>query len=316
MLFVLALPMYCLADLLPTWFPGAEEDPAGIADEVMFGSAGVGGFFVAMRIFALQFSVHAGAIEAFGAADCRSATHEEDHGLGSHRGGESCQPYGIEEASLRAFMGSAPLIATIAAIGYLRYGEAVAGNLLVSLSTDKNGVSIADSALDKGFALIKVAYAAVLIASAAFVAAPCRNTALELFLVRRSAGGPSTRTFRKATVSMFLACMLLAWLVEDLSALLGFLGAWAAGPLVFIMPAGIAIELAHQRDGRPYLSPSNAKSMLLLCIGGVLALSSLLWFLSFAFTFPAGHRGHRITTFSLANISAPASHAHSLTHVS
>lgn len=308
-LFVFALPLYCIADLLPSWFPGAPIDPGGIAEDVAFGGLGLGGFFAAARIFAFQFSVHAGALELFGAAAFGAGSADDGQEMGSpgRRSGRGLQhneesSQAAEEVSFRAFVGSAPVVAAIAMVGYLRFGAAVSGDLLVSLTTDRNGSGINDSILDKVFALVKLAYCGVLIASVAFITVPGRNAALELFLVRRSAA-PSSRTFRRATLAFLAACACVAWFVTDLSGLLSVVGAWGAAPLVFVMPAACSMELARQHHGRPYVSPSNLTALLLFFMGGLLMFSSVCSFLSLALTYPAGHRGHRIVTMNLNNIT-------------
>lgn len=215
---------------------------------------------------------------------------------------------GAEVISRRAYAAATPLVGAVAMVGYLRFGNNVAGNLLTSLSADGNSHEV--GLLDKAFMLATSTYGIVLVAASAFVAAPCRTAALELFLVRRSAGGASTKTFRRATGAVLAACAVTAWFVRDLASLIGFLGAWAAGPLVFILPALIIVELARQEDGRPILSASNAVPIALLLFGATLILSSTAGFLSIALTYPAGHRGQRVMMHNLnyitvGNITGP-----------
>jgi len=92
-------------------------------------------------------------------------------------------------------------------------------------------------------------------------------------------------------------------LLDDLSKVLSITGIFGAIPLALAIPAIVSIEVARQRERRPYISADNGSAYLLVLFSVVLALFALVDLLSFAFTPPAGHKGSRIQTHSLLNIT-------------
>jgi len=311
------LVLSCSAELLPAWFPGAPADPEGFAADASLGFGGsLSGFFAAARTLTAHFAVHAGALEVFG-APLREGAEElqdvpglgggRDSGGGSGAGGHGkamgnksvrCSPE-LRAASHRAYLIAGPLVAAVGAVGYLRFGDRVKGNVLTSFDFD----DYTSGFWDILFVFAQALYGAVLVVGFAFLMNACRNSALELFLVRRSGAAPSTRTLRKATAAILVVCAWLAWMSSDLEFVLNCMGAWAAGPIAFAFPALLTVELARQRDGRAMVHPQNVLPLMLLLFTALLLLSSFGSLAAFAFSAPAGHSGHRITTHSLLNIT-------------
>jgi len=293
-LLLLSLLAACLLDVLPSWLPGAPEDAAGVSEDVVLVQTGAGGLLTAASLFAVQFSVHGGFIEALGPSGGREAELEPAAGR------RDCL-VDMEAASRDAFLAATLLLGSVAVAGYMRFGGSVAGNVLASFGT---GYMAVGGARRAALLVARAAYGITLAASSAYVAAPCRTAVLELFAVRRSMGGTSNRAFRRATVLMLSVCGFVAWLQKDLSLVLSFVGAWAAGPLALLLPSFFAVELARRQEGRPVLSLLNLRYFGFFALGALLLLGHVCASAASVLSQPPGHRGHRVTVHHLANITS------------
>mmetsp|Transcript_147576 Transcript_147576/g.411042 ORF Transcript_147576/g.411042 Transcript_147576/m.411042 type:complete len:521 (-) Transcript_147576:217-1779(-) len=309
-LMALALLAACLGDVLPAWLPGVPDDATGVSENMDWARDWPGGPLAAAALFSTQFAVHAGLAEVLGAGGGRGMELELDSpgGCGTGRrcgpgrgGGFAAGPPEAEAAARGAFLVAAAVLGLLGSAGYLRFGNTVAGDVLTSFGAGFGAVSG-----QRRWALILAGalYGLVLVMASAFVAAPCRTAVLELFAVRRSAGGISNRAFRRASALVLATCGVLAWLQQDLAQVLRFVGAWAAGPLALALPGLFAVQVAQRRDGRPLASLSNFRYFGLVALAALLLLGHVGECVVAVLKGPPGHRGQRITVHNLSNITA------------
>ncbi|CAK0898780.1 unnamed protein product [Prorocentrum cordatum] len=209
--------------------------------------------------------------------------------------GRAGRPAAAARPGRGGFRRAAPLATLVGAVGYLRFGGSVQGNVFASFAAPRD----ADGWRWPALLVARAALAVVLVVSFGCTSVPCRAAALEVFAARRTAGGAASRKEYRALAAVLALCALAAWLVEDVSWLLGFLGAWAAGPLGLVLPALVSMEHHRRSEGRPALSVSNLRETCCLALSALLILGSIGSFLEFAFRHPAGSRGHRAVVTDL-----------------
>eukprot|EP00401_Gymnodinium_catenatum_P004273 CAMPEP_0117466308 /NCGR_PEP_ID=MMETSP0784-20121206/5077_1 /TAXON_ID=39447 /ORGANISM="" /LENGTH=544 /DNA_ID=CAMNT_0005260249 /DNA_START=40 /DNA_END=1674 /DNA_ORIENTATION=+ len=287
---VLVLTALCVSDVLSPAVVGASSGAAAARSWDLVCTKPQG-LFAGAALFALQFSVQAGGIEVLsrimpderessGAARGRSAASStlafgadsEDLGADADAQELSSMP-AAESVTKGAFVLAVVLSGTIGAAGYIRFGNAVAGDVLLSFGPDAPSLALF---------LARVAYGFVVTCSFAFVMVPCRFAAMDVLALRRSNQvGPDTgalipeRAFRQATGGILLACSFVALFVPDLSRMLGFVGVSATMALAFIFPCCFLMELRRQQESRPLLSVANLLPLGLLAFAILVVLSSV-----------------------------------------
>lgn len=270
--------------------------------DLNYASISPGGLLAAASLFVVQFSAHAGFLEILGEAGCReegveleSRTHidQSRQALSS-----TPAPKTGMDGPRGAFVLAAMLVSSVGTAGYMRFGNIVTGNVLNSFINNPEGGFQVGPLL-----LAQVAYGFALAYSAGFVAAPGRAAMLELFAVRRGMGGTSARAFRIASVVMLITCGLAAWLQQDVANVLCFVGSFAAGPMVFVLPSLMALEPFWSQEGRLEPSAANARHVALLVLGALLPLGFLVEAAATVLSRSAGYSGHRVMVHDFSNIT-------------
>lgn len=262
-------------------------------------------------LFALQFSVQAGGIELLG-----RVSHPEEHHPADHAELEEAIPHhGHEAYDLAAARGASGLAFSLALVvcgfvglaTYARFGDSVHGNVLLSMGLEATPVAFPARAL-------WLLYLVVVVASFAFLMAPCRCATLDLLCRRRVDGDAVAPAGRDAKVTSLLIALfaMVAWKVRDLAQTLEFVGVWATMVLAFLLPCGFLIELRRRTENLPLLCAGNALPLGLIgCALAVMAFSgcSLVFGLmaSFAEAPASGASGDRTVVQDLGSTVASRS---------
>jgi len=281
----------CLSDI------SLSSDDEDSIEGISFLTTTPGGLLGAASLFTVQFAIQGGGFELF-----RADGHEAGSGV-------EYAPNSVnaEAASRTGFPVAFIVTVIIGASGYLRFGTAVKSNILLSIGAARQQQ---DDILP-AFLWIPacVLYSAVLIILMHSAIIPCRAAVLELFAARRSMGGATSRSARRATYAVLSCAGLLAWVAGDLVTTLWLVGAAGACPLVFILPSLFAVELARRQDGRPIVSPLNLRSLAPFALGLFLLIGSVVQLVMYMVHQPEGHRGHRVTvslqSIRSHNVSGP-----------
>lgn len=282
------------------------DDPSRPGDIVWF-RFDFGRLLQSACLFALQFSIHAGGIEVLSrlsiddphagggpgarggggsAGSAGSAGEERDQATvgdlmrargevaRTDDGFESSNFYVAEQVSKISFLLAATASAIIGVSGYLRFGDRVHGDVLLSFGKRVG----AEGSLS--MAVSRIAYGTVVTCSFAFIMVPCRFTTLDLFALRKKRASNSRTEdlpdakFRKVTLSILGVCALIAWIVSDLAQMLECIGMWSTMALSFILPCVFMMEVKRRQEDVRILSRQNALNLALVvfgiavCVGG------------------------------------------------
>jgi len=303
---ICAISMTMLIATKFTNFVGeAETSDVDETVDLNYASISPGGLLAAASLFVVQSSAHADFLEVLGEAGCREEGVELESRTNIDQSRQALSSLPAPKTGMDvaggphgAFVLAAMLVGSVGTAGYMRFGNGVTGNVLSSFATKPGGGYHVGPLL-----LAQVAYGAALAYSAGFVAAPCRAAMLELFSVRRGMGGTSVRSFRIASGVLIAACGLAAWLQQDVSNVLCFVGSFAAGPMVFALPSLIALEPVWSQEGRLEPSAANARHLALLVLGALLPLGFLGEAAATVLSRTAGYTGHRIIVHDFSNIT-------------
>lgn len=283
MALVLALLVVCLTDeFSPTLVNPPIDSPHRHGDVDLF-RVDLRGWFAAMCLFGLHFSVHAGATEVLS-----QIAREDEEEVAEAEGEEVSAIPMAESISRIAFFIAFLICALVGALGYLRFGDRVAGNFLMNFDQ-----SVPHTAL----ALARIVYGLVLVCSFAFMIVPLRFTVLDVFALRQrgqDVGVITSRAFHKATAGIIGVCASMAWMISDLASLLEFVGMWATMALGFAFPSIFLMELRRRQEQMPIVSMRNLVSLLLFAFGVAVAIGGTCDVLFGASEGRAGYKGERI----------------------
>eukprot|EP00439_Symbiodinium_sp_Y106_P013330 s5932_g1.t3 len=260
---VVILTCVCVGDVLsPNLVNAPVEDPGRPGDvDILRGD--FRRLLSGAALFSLQFSVQAGGIEVL-----------------SHLGPEGDQDdeevvaplMAAEDISQIAFLIALVFSAVTGTAAYLRFGDKVAGNVLLDFSPVAPYLPLMLSWISYGF---------VVICSFAFIMVPCRSAAVDVFALgrRNDSGGPEALPkdkFHSLNAVILAICGLVAWLISDLSKVLTFVGVWATMALAFVLPGAFTIELRRRQEGMPLVCAANIVPILLIAFGLLVAFTSTL----------------------------------------
>jgi len=207
-------------------------------------------------------------------AFARSNGHSHSPMLGT----QSSSLVAADGVSQVAFLAAFAVSAVIGVAGYLRFGDRVRGDVLLSFSERPSAES------SPALAVARLAYGFVVVTSFAFVMVPCRCAALDVFALRRRdhtsqhadmSNSTGDKLYR-VNACILCVCAGVAWLVSDLAELLEFVGIWATMALAFILPCAFLVELRRRQEGLPLVSKRNALPLGLMGFGAAVAAMSVL----------------------------------------
>mmetsp|Transcript_51865 Transcript_51865/g.116251 ORF Transcript_51865/g.116251 Transcript_51865/m.116251 type:complete len:587 (+) Transcript_51865:48-1808(+) len=298
---VVILTSVCVSDVLSPDLVNAPVEEASRPGDVDLFRGDLRRLLSGAALFSLQFSVQAGGIEVLGHL---AAEEEQDEA-------NMTSLLAAEDISQLAFFIALVFSSVMGSAAYIRFGDHVAGNVLLDFSPSAPYLPLMLSWISYGF---------VVICSFAFIIVPCRMAAVDIFALRRRNSGDNHDAVTKEKFHYLNAlilgfCSLVAWMVSDLSRVLTFVGVWATMALAFVLPGAFLIELRRRQEGLPLLSTSNAVPLLLIAFGLVVVCSSTVEFVTSAWGAeperPIGARGHRAFVTNMADTvgsSFPQSH--------
>ncbi|CAK9104767.1 unnamed protein product [Durusdinium trenchii] len=264
---VVVLTTVSVSDVLSEDLVNAPIETPGRPGDVDLFRGDIGRFFSGAALFSLQFSVQAGGIEVLSRLDSeQQEAQEAPASMSSLLAAESITEVAYTIALL--------LSATLGTAAYLRFGDRVAGNVLLDFSPTTSYWPLMAS---------WVSYAFVVVCSFAFIMVPCRLAALDVFALRRRDSGAPQDTLPKErffslTAGILGICALVAWICTDLSEVLKFVGVWATMALAFILPCSFLIELRRRQEGVSWISSANWLELLLIAFGvSVAVISTVDW---------------------------------------
>lgn len=260
-----------------------------------------GDLLAAISIFILQFSAHPTSVEIFSGAVMEEELETIDGSIGGLGSGTYLKPLNPEDLSWCPFITAVVLVVLFGQIGYFRFSANIAEDIFCNLSSQLHVVSSAGLRN----VLVSIAhwtYGLVIVASFANMTIPCRCAALELFAVRRNASVASTFANQFALVGILATAGFLAWLVDDLGAVLYLTGGGVCAPLCLLLPAIFAIEISRRQDGRPVLCAANARRLVIFFVGISVFIGSFFQLIIWMFSMPAGRQGNRTSVGNLLNI--------------
>ncbi|CAJ1442279.1 unnamed protein product [Effrenium voratum] len=250
----------------------APIEMAGNAGDVDLFRGDLRRFLSGTALFSLQFSVQAGGIEVLSRVD---------HGQNEEAPNSMSSLLAAERISEVAFTLALFLSATLGTAAYLRFGDKVAGNVLLDFNPSYAPLLVS-----------WISYGFVVVCSFAFIMVPCRLAALDVLALRRR-DNPSIESvpkerFMSLTAALLGVCAVVAWTVTDLSHVLKFVGVWATMALAFVLPCSFLIELRRRQEGVSVFSSANLVDLVLIAFGLCVACAALLDL--FAPSTPTPHR--------------------------
>lgn len=259
---VVVLTSVSVSDVLSDKLVNAPIETYGRPGDVDLFRGDIGRFFSGAALFSVQFSVQAGGIEVLSRLDSEHQQDREEHQEPSSSMNSLMAAEAITEV---AYTIALLLSATLGTAAYLRFGDRVAGNVLLDFSPTTSYWPLMVSWGSYGF---------VVICSFAFIIVPCRLAALDVLALRRRDSGASLDSlpkeyFYSLTAGIFSICCVVAWLVTDLSEVLKFVGVWATMALAFILPCSFLIELRRRQEGVSWISSANWLELLLIAFGSL-----------------------------------------------
>jgi len=301
---VVILTCVCVGDVLsPNLVNAPVEDPGRPGDvDILRGD--FRRLLSGAALFSLQFSVQAGGIEVLSHLGPEGEQDEE----------EVVAPLmAAEDISQIAFLIALVFSAVTGTAAYLRFGDKVAGNVLLDFSPVAPYLPLMLSWISYGF---------VVICSFAFIMVPCRSAAVDVFALgrRNDSGGPEALPkdkFHSLNAVILAICGLVAWLISDLSKVLTFVGVWATMALAFVLPGAFTIELRRRQEGMPLVCAANIVPILLIAFGLLVAFTSTLELVASFTGFqnqPASLEASGQRTF-VPDIAAAAGQSYPATHV-
>lgn len=283
---VVVLTAVSVSDVLSEKLVNAPIETRGRPGDVDLFRGDIGRFFSGAALFSLQFSVQAGGIEVLSRLDSEQERQDQQEPAGSMN-----SLMAAEAITEVAYTIALLLSAVLGTAAYLRFGDRVAGNVLLDFSPSTSYWPLMISWGSYGF---------VVLCSFAFIIVPCRLAALDVFALRRRDSGASHDSlpkehFYSLTAAIFSICGSVAWLVTDLSEVLKFVGVWATMALAFILPCSFLIELRRRQEGVSWFSSANWLELLLIAFGlSVACVSTLDWLTPRVSTsYAQGAVGHR-----------------------
>ncbi|CAJ1407070.1 unnamed protein product [Effrenium voratum] len=251
---VVVLTSVSVRDVLSGDMENAPIEMAGNAGDVDLFRGDLRRFLSGTALFSLQFSVQAGGIEVLSRVD---------HGQNEEAPNSMSSLLAAERISEVAFTLALFLSATLGTAAYLRFGDKVAGNVLLDFNPSYAPLLVS-----------WISYGFVVVCSFAFIMVPCRLAALDVLALRRR-DNPSIESvpkerFMSLTAALLGVCAVVAWTVTDLSHVLKFVGVWATMVGVFLCePRGPGLDrlraLCRLRGFAGSLRAFNADAAPCLC---------------------------------------------------
>eukprot|EP00913_Durusdinium_trenchii_P027248 g25564.t1 len=180
---VVVLTTVSVSDVLSEDLVNAPIETPGRPGDGM--TSDIGRFFSGAALFSLQFSVQAGGIEVLSRLD--SEQQEAQDGF-TEAPASMSSLLAAESITEVAYTIALLLSATLGTAAYLRFGDRVAGNVLLDFSPTTSYWPLMAS---------WVSYAFVVVCSFAFIMVPCRLAALDVFALRRRDSGAPQDTLPK-----------------------------------------------------------------------------------------------------------------------
>eukprot|EP00933_Yihiella_yeosuensis_P071584 TRINITY_DN79791_c0_g1_i1.p1 TRINITY_DN79791_c0_g1~~TRINITY_DN79791_c0_g1_i1.p1 ORF type:complete len:608 (+),score=80.44 TRINITY_DN79791_c0_g1_i1:127-1950(+) len=272
---VVTMTYVCISDSLSPSLVNAPIEDRGRPGDVDLFRGDLKRVLAGASLFALQFSVQAGGVEVLSQISPGIAPIGEEEAPQHQQAHSSLKV--ATEVSKVSFMIAWGVSAALGSAAYIRFGDHVAGDVLLDFSLTASYIPLM---------VTWVAYGFVVICSFAFIIVPCRLAALDVFALRRrdhagSSDSMSQDRFRQMNFIIIGTSAVVAWLVTDLATILEFIGVWATMALAFIFPCSFLIEVRRQ-EGLPILSVANVLPLLLIAFGvTIIWASSAEYFISF-----------------------------------
>lgn len=295
----LVLTFVCIGDVFsPSVVNAPIEEPMRPGDVDLVRTE-LWGLMKGAALFALQFSVQAGGIEVLSSVGCDEHIAQDGEVVDDALLYQTTSIPQAERITRNAYVIAASLSAAIGCAGYLRFGDHVDGDVLLSLA----GRSAAPSSV---LLLARVSLGFVVTCSFAFIMVPCRCATLDIFAQHRSStdhGVVPYQTFRRVTVGILAVCWFIAFLVPDLASMLEFVAVWATMALAFVFPCAFLIEMRRREEGVPIFSSMNALPLSLTAFAVAVIISCCSADVEALTDGSAGKAGHRAMVFNLTALA-------------